>query len=149
LTIGPDLLIMKDGTDKWVEVKRKDEPTYFWKFHEWQHGIDLPNIRAYQKIAKETRRPFVILVHEINSPATPNLYLHLMDDVSAHRRMQADLQPIETWLSISLDDAIRCGNSRPGNPQMMDKDNPHGFGFYWPRAKMQQIEWETVCSQAA
>lgn len=149
LTIGPDLLILKDGKDMWVEVKRKDEPTYFWKSHEWQHGIDQPNFDAYTKIAQETNKAFIILIHEINSPATPDLWLRLIDDVSAARRVKADLQPIEKWLSISLTDASLFGDSRPGNPQMMDMDNPRGFGRYWPRAKMQEINWESVCRRAA
>lgn len=139
--IGPDLLAMKNGEDIWVEVKMKTEPTYFWKRHEWQHGIDAPNMRAYQQVQERTGKKFIIVVHEINSPKTPDLYLKSMEDSSARLRMKSDLQPIEQWLSITLEDAFMFGEERSGNFEMASKQNRTGDGVYWPRSRMTLLSW--------
>lgn len=143
LCVGPDLFIIKAGSSMWVEVKQKDEPTYFWKKGEWQHGVDLPEIMAYKKVSEETKLPCHILVHEIMSPKTPDLFLMSKNDITCYKRMKEDLIKIERWLSINLADAIRNGEVRPGNPNMISTRNPEGNGLYWPRSAMREIFWET------
>lgn len=139
--IGPDLFGIKDGKDVWFEVKRKKEPTYFFKRREWQHGVDSPNMIAYRQVQERTGKPLIILVHEIFSPKTPDLDICLTEDSCAHIKVKEDLQPVEMWLSINLDDAFKFGQERPGNFEMVTPRNRDGKGIYWPRDKMFLLPW--------
>ncbi len=136
VAVSPDLLAMKPGKSMWFEVKDKTEPTYTWKFHRWEHGIDKQNIDDYQTIQGKTSVPVVILVHENTSPKTPDLYLRSSDDIGAYRKMKADLQSSDMWLWVYLTDAIAHGNVRINNREMIRKNNPTGAGLYWPRSIM-------------
>lgn len=139
VAISPDLLAIKPDKQIWFEVKDKTEPTYTWKFHRWEHGIDKPNIDSYRIIQEKTGVRVVILIHEKASPKTPDLYLLNMDEIGARQKMKADLQPSDVWLYINLDNAIRYGNERGGNREMVKQSNPMGLGLYWPRRIMK--EW--------
>lgn len=144
VAISPDLLAMKAGEKSfWFEVKDKSEPTYTWKFGRWEHGIDKPNADDYKTVQENSGIPVVILIHERNSPKTPDLYLSSSDDIGAYRKMKADLQPSNLWLWVYLDDAIKHGNVRANNPEMTKPNNPTGSGLYWPRSIMK--EWRTAC----
>jgi hypothetical protein len=140
MTISPDLLAIKASQTIWIEVKDKTGPTYTWKYHCWEHGIDKPNIVEYKKIQDLSGKPVFLLIHENNSPKTPDLYLHSMSDIGSYRKMKADLEPSDLWLYILLDNALLYGNFRDGNPEMIDPRNPIGAGLYWPRNKMK--EWQ-------
>ena len=140
LKISPDLLAIKAGKQIWVEVKDKTAPTYTWKHHRWEHGIDQPNSDDYLSIQKQSGYPVFLLIHENSSPRTPDLYLSSMDDMAAYRRMKADLVDSDLWLSIALSDAIQYGNTRANNPEMVGPRNPSGAGLYWPRDRMK--EWK-------
>lgn len=137
--ISPDLLAGKDGKMRWVEVKQKTEPSYFWKKQQWEHGIDKPNADDYLSIQEESGFPVVIVVREIKSPRTPDLRLSSMRDISSYRKMKDDLYLSDCWLRISLNNAIAKGQYREGNKEMMDDRNPEGWGLYWPRAAMKLI----------
>lgn len=139
MMISPDLLAIKAGKQIWIEVKDKTAPTYTWKFHRWEHGIDRPNCDAYSSLQEQSGTPVFLLVHENNSPRTPDIFLCGMDDIGARRRMQADLMESDRLLSISLRDALLHGNFRDNNPEMRDARNPTGAGLYWPRDRMK--EW--------
>lgn len=134
--ISPDLLAIKPAKSLWFEVKKKTEPTYTWKLRRWEHGTDKPNIDAYQVIQEKTAAPVYLLVQEENSPQTHDLYLNNFDDIDARRKMKADLRPSRIWLWISLNDALRYGNVRNNNREMIGKNNPNGEGLYWPRTRM-------------
>lgn len=147
--ISPDLFGIKKGKDAWFEVKDKSEPTYFWKRHEWQHGIDAPNMYAYRDVQNITGKPIIILIHERLSPKTPDLYLSSMSDPCARQQMKADLYLSNQWLSIRLDDALMFGEERGGNFKMVRSINDEGKGFYWPRSKMTELQWGKNRSDAA
>jgi len=52
-----DLLMFKRGEPLWVEVKYKDRADWYQIGQQWQHGIDLPNWRAYLKAQDNTGFP--------------------------------------------------------------------------------------------
>lgn len=137
--ISPDLLIINNNKSFWIEVKQKSEPTYYWKKSRWEHGIDKPNFDAYLETQKSSY-PVYIIIHEINSPNTPDLYLSSKDDISAFKKMKSDLQRKDVWLRISINDASLHGQCRPSNPEMISTKNPLGLGIYWPRSNMQEIQ---------
>lgn len=126
LRVSPDLLVMAARKSFWVEVKRKGEPTYYWKRSRWEHGVDTPNFEDYMEIQRTSGYPVYIFVHEIKSPATPDLYLNNREDIGARRKMIADLQDKEVWLSIAIDNASKLGESRPNNREMIRPQNPMG-----------------------
>lgn len=136
VAISPDLLAIKPGKQIWFEVKDKTEPTYTWKLHRWEHGIDKPNADDYLLIEEKSDVPVILLIHEKNSPETPDLYLSSMDDIGAYKRMKSDLKPSDIWLSISLKKAFENGNIRNGNKEMIGPKNKLGAGLYWPRIIM-------------
>ena len=138
--VSPDLMVMKGSKLFWIEVKMKNEPTYYWKRHRWEHGIDTPNFNSYKSIQLESGWPVYIFVHEIHSPKTAELYLYSRMCSDDFRKMKSDLIPSNNWLYIALDDANRLGESRPNNIEMISKANPRGFGTYWPRAAMKTID---------
>ncbi len=130
LIISPDLLVIAKNPF-WVEVKGKTAPAYFFKNHQWRHGIDAQNAQQYLMV-QENSYPVFILIHEERSPRTPELLLRHPcagdpDD---------DLYDSGLWLGISLTAAFRCGVVQPNNPAMIKESNPTGLGLYWPRAAM-------------
>jgi hypothetical protein len=50
----PDLQVFRLGDAAWVEVKYKDHADIYQKRRQWQHGIDLPNWRAYLEVEDRT-----------------------------------------------------------------------------------------------
>lgn len=141
MKISPDLFAIRNGKQIWCEVKDKTAPTYTWKWHRWEHGIDLPNCNDYQAVQDQSGFPVYLLVHENNSPKTPDLHLESMSDISAYKKMKADLKPSSVWLVISLDEALLSGNILEKNPEMISANNPRGAGLYWPRSAMKI--WES------
>ena len=50
----PDFQMFRPGTAPcWVEVKYKDHADKYQKLQQWQHGIDLPNWRAYLEVNRK------------------------------------------------------------------------------------------------
>ena len=139
LTISPDLLVIGKGRQPfWVEVKQKSIPSYFFKKHRWEHGIDSYMAEAYKKIQDESGYCVYILVYEEKSPITPNLYLDLRKDTAARRVAENDLEKSGLWMAISLTQAAIKGEVRPNNDAMKKPHNPDGLGLYWPRCEMKR-----------
>jgi len=140
----PDLYgFHKDKPNTWFEVKEKKEPTYYRKRHQYEHGTDAPNIRDYQDVQEGTSSQVLIVVPEKNSPIDPNVVLDMrLDPIGFHRKARENLKPNHDyfWLYISLDDALKIGEFRTGNRQMMKSFNREGEGLYWPRDAMRVID---------
>lgn len=139
LTISPDLLVIGKGKPPfWAEIKQKSIPSYFFKKHRWEHGIDSYMAESYKKIQDESGYCVYILVYEEKSPKTPNLYLDLRQDTSAKKIAENDLEKSGLWMAISLTHAAEKGEVRPNNDAMKKPHNPEGLGLYWPRLEMKQ-----------
>ena len=53
--IAPDMLTWRAGVPLWVEVKDKDSATWHRKSSQWQTGLDVRSLRAYQQVADRTK----------------------------------------------------------------------------------------------
>lgn len=146
--IAPDLFAMKNGKHFFVEVKGKSVPAYFYRDHQYVHGVDLPNARAYQKISIESGYPLYIALLEKDSPRDGLLWVDLAQDgMAATRRVKENLQSAHTWLWIPIEDAFLLGKCQSNNSAMKNPSNPEGWGLYWPRSAMKQLQLHPNASQ--
>ncbi len=63
--VAPDMLGMKGGKVFWIEAKRKDVFSWYWKGGYWVTGIDLNHYHAYRRLAEGFPHPiWLLFLHE-------------------------------------------------------------------------------------
>ena len=87
-TVLPDILAVKDGKSRFVEVKTKrDGPSFYRKTQKEQHGVDWANWKAYCDTQRETGLDVWLFVYEPNSGT---LLRAAIDDLEMDHRLLED-----------------------------------------------------------
>jgi hypothetical protein len=63
----PDFTVLARGASHWVEAKYKGRQTYHGLSSTYEHGIDLPNWRDYQKVCGLSGLPGYLVIGEGHS----------------------------------------------------------------------------------
>lgn len=113
----PDLLCVRRGRLRWVEVKLKTSPSWHRNSRRWEHGIDLDDFNAYRDVQALTWEVW-LAVHEEKSPAT-------LDDA----RLREDAKTRVVSLT-AVERLGRRSTSWPGS----------GGGQLWPVDIMEEID---------
>jgi hypothetical protein len=129
---APDLLVTAiNENTRWHEVKAKSKPS--WRRCKpgprWEHGCDWCLAMEYKEVQTQAVFAVYIIVHEARSPSNVS--------------QDSPLTGPETWLAITLDDALKKGEKRkdwPGgkfNPKRRGKKGMGGL--LWNRADMSVV----------
>lgn len=60
----PDLMVMRDGVTRWVEVKAKTKANYRRDANYFEHGVDFDNWLDYQRIEDESGNAVYLCIFE-------------------------------------------------------------------------------------